>query len=143
MKTLENPALAALESLVGEWNVAVTKDGQYIPVGIAAFSWIEGKAFLRMYCDTGGKFMPSAVWIICKDPMMEEYHVNYVDDRGVARLYHMSFDGDVWKMWRSEPNFWQRFEAVRNNARWSGQWEQTPNGRDWELDFEISFSKAA
>jgi len=63
----------------------------------------------------------------------------------MSRVYHMTFERNVWKMWRKAPGFWQRFEcSVGNDGRtMTGYWEKsTDDGRTWGRDFNIRYSRA-
>lgn len=69
--------------------------------------------------------------------------MHYFDSRGVNRLYEMSLQDEAWKIWRSSPGFSQRFTGtVRSNAM-TGYWEKSSDDTNWELDFEMVFTKAA
>ena len=66
--------------------------------------------------------------------------------RGVARLYEMSIDGGVWKLWRESEDFSPLDFAQRYEGRFSddgnritGRWEIRHQGEDWETDFELNY----
>jgi hypothetical protein len=48
---------------------------------------------------------PQAVLVIGRDQAKGEYDVLYFDRRPMSRIYHMSLDGSVWRMWREAPGF--------------------------------------
>jgi len=108
-----NLALRQLEALVGEWDVEVPQfAGQR---GRATFEWLEDGAFLRFHTDAPDP-APAATLIISRDESSETYTVLHYDSRGVSRVYQMSFDGGVWKIWRQAPGL----AALRRDAqrRW-------------------------
>ena len=73
------------------------------------------------------------------DPETFEQH--YYDSRGVARVYRMSVDGNVWKIWREAPGFWQRYNGTiaEDGARIEGAWEKSGDGSEWEHDFVLNY----
>jgi len=66
--------------------------------------------------------------------------VIYSDDRGVSRIYRMSFEDAHWRMWRDTSEFSQRFQAQldRDARTIRGRWEKSiDGGANWEHDFNI------
>ncbi len=85
---------------------------------------------------------PAAVWIIGRDDAEDEYSALYADDRGVSRIYRMSFADAQWQMWRDTPEFCQRSyaELDPDRQRISGRWEKSVDqGANWEHDFNIDY----
>ena len=109
--------------------------------GPASFKWIEHGAFLVMY--QGEKAVPQATWLIGRDESTDSYKVLYFDARGVSRIYEMSFKSGVWKMWRSVPNFSQRFRGVLNKDHNTiiAEWEKSNDGKKWEHDFDVKYTR--
>ena len=68
--------------------------------------------------------------------------MHYFDSRGVTRLYEMSLEHEDWKVWRSSPGFSQRFIGTVRDTAMTGYWEKSSDGTNWELDFEMVFTKA-
>ena len=68
---------------------------------------------------------PDGIAIIGFDADKGAYAQHYFDSRGVARVYEMSFDDGVWKLWRDSPGFSQRFAGTfsddGNTIRASGR----------------------
>jgi hypothetical protein len=73
---------------------------------------------------------------------------NHFDSRGIARFYAMTFDGRDWTLERHAPDF----SALDFHQRWlgalsadgetiHGRWETSPDGRRWELDFELAYHR--
>ena len=67
----------------------------------------------------------------------------YYDSRGVSRVYHMTFAGRVWRMWREAPGFWQRFTGTLadDGATITAAWEKSPDGVAWEHDFDMIYTR--
>jgi len=110
--------------------------------GHTSFRWVDDGAFLAMRQSETPSGPPQAVWIIGRDQVQGHYEVLYFDRRPMSRIYHMSFDGTVWRMWREAPGFWQRFECTvsEDKRTVSGYWEKsTDNGATWKRDFDIRY----
>lgn len=86
---------------------------------------------------------PAATWLIGRDEASDDYRVLYFDSRAISRIYEMSLDGRVWKMWRNNPEFSQRFEGTISEDRKSitAHWEKSANGGLWEHDFDVLYTK--
>ena len=143
-----NPALADLRLLVGQWRMELY-NAAFLPApdarttGAVEIDWIEEGSALRMRQGHAAD-PPAAVWIIGRDERESEYSVLYADDRGVSRVYRMSFKDDHWEMWRNTPDFTQRFHAeVDLDATMiRGRWEKsTDQGATWEHDFNIDYMR--
>jgi hypothetical protein len=146
-ETTGNPALKDLERLVGDWDMELfgasfLPDPEARVRGSAAFKWMLGGALLVM---SQGAGTPTATWAIGRDESSEDYVVLYFDNRGVSRVYEMSFSERVWRMWRDNPGFSQRFEGtVSEDGRTiDAAWQKSVDGVEWEHDFNLTYTKAA
>jgi hypothetical protein len=143
-----NPALKELQVLSGAW-VMELSNAAFLPSGTASvkghvgFEWIDDGAFLEMRQGAEPPNPMSAAWLIGRDEGAEEYRVLYYDARGVSRIYRMSFDGTVWKMWRDAPGFSQRFTGeIRKDGRHiHARWEKSSDGKTWEHDFDMDYTR--
>jgi hypothetical protein len=142
-----NPALDELRFLAGGWDMEVSQ-ASFLPDpdarlrGPAAFEWIEQGAALVMRM--GGAGTPTATWIIGRDDGGPDYQVLYADDRGVSRVYGMSFGAGAWRMWRDTPAFSQRFaaEVSADRTEIRGSWRKSADGgRTWEHDFAVRYTR--
>jgi hypothetical protein len=142
-----NPALAELRFLPGAWDMELS-EASFLPGpdvtvhGWVTFEWIEQGAALVMRM--GDAATPAATWIIGRDDAEPDYHVLYADDRGVSRVYRMSFSDGPWRMWRDTPEFSQRFDAEvsAGQAEISGSWQKSVDGgATWEHDFKVRYSR--
>src|SRR5437660_333691 len=145
------PALSDLAPLVGTWNLVVW-GGSFLPdplervdAGQVHFKWIEDAAALAILIGGGDNASPAARMIIGGDQDEDHYTVLYSDDRGVARVYRMSFDGQLWQMWRDNPSFAQRFEASLSDdgSRMTGHWAKAVDGGPMEHDFNVEYSRTS
>ena len=87
---------------------------------------------------------PTATWIFGRDDAAPDYHVLYADDRGVSRVYRMTFNDGTWRMWRDTPEFSQRFDAdvTPGQAEIKGRWQKSVDGgTTWEHHFTVRYSR--
>jgi hypothetical protein len=142
-----NPALDELRFLPGGWDMELS-EASFLPDpdaklrGSVTFEWIEQGAALVMRM--GGAGAPAATWIIGRDASELGYQVLYADDRGVSRVYQMSFGDGAWRMWRDTPEFSQRFDAEvsAGRAEINGSWQKSVDGgMTWEHDFKVRYTR--
>jgi hypothetical protein len=140
--------LQRLEPFVGEWRIeapAFPLAPQLADAARSTFEWTLGGAFLLQRASVPVPEAPDGLTVIGPDEGVG-YTQHYFDSRGIARLYAMTFDGRDWTLERHGPDFsplpfHQRwlgtFSADGNTIE--GRWETSPDGRDWELDFELAY----
>lgn len=61
----------------------------------------------------------------------------------MARVYDVSFEDGILRLWRDRPDFAQRYH-VRLNAGGmtiQGAWEICEDGQTWRRDFELTYHK--
>jgi hypothetical protein len=143
-----NPALADLQFLLGAWDMELSQAAflsgpDATAHGPVSFGWIEDGAALLMSMGDGST--PTAKWIFGRDDSEPDYFALYSDDRGVSRVYRMSFVSRTWRMWRHTPDFSQRFDAEvsPDHAEISGRWQKSADGGEtWEHDFNVRYSRS-
>ena len=135
------PALEPLRFLEGEWQMELS-DAAFLPEGevarsTATFEFIEGGRLLAF------RQGDAASWIIGRDDAAAQYTVLYSDGRGVSRVYGMTFADGVWKIWRDDEEFAQRFEAALSAdlGLLTGRWEKRAGGAEWEHDFAVAYRR--
>jgi hypothetical protein len=149
--TERTPALAALDLFVGEWALEARFD-DVAPGDSGArvvFEWLPGQRFLVQRWFVPIPEAPDGIAIIGEDASREGGYVqHYFDSRGVARLYKMTLDDDVWTLWRDEADFSplhfrQRYTATisGDGQTVTGTWEICHDGSTWERDFDLSYRK--
>lgn len=141
-------ALQRLDALVGKWVVEMVFPGDELfkAQTQASFEWLdEDRCFLVYRAGTPGSGFPVGHCIIGADDMMDSYTMLYSDSRGVSRLYQMSLQDGVWRQWRDDPTFYQRFSAAFSEDRqtMTGSWEKSEDGTNWKHDFALTYSRAA
>jgi hypothetical protein len=147
-------SLDRLDVLTGQWEMEATFEAGYFGPGSPAtterggrttFEWLQGRYFLTQRFVVDHPAAPSGISIIGAGADQETFAQHYYDSRGVARVYQMSLDGGVWKLWREAPGFWQRYTGVisADGSRITGAWEGSPDGREWKHDFALTYIKAS
>ena len=135
-------AIRKLEPLLGEWTFPD------LPTGRLTFEWMPGERFLVQRWEVPIPEAPDGLAIIGPDPSGERFVQHYFDSRGVARLYQMTFDDGVWKLWRDSPDFSPLDFSQRYTGRLSddgrtleGTWEICHDGTTWERDFDLTYRR--
>lgn len=147
---MNNPALEHLDVFMGEWDMEITSmsfqaDKNAVVRGRASFELIEGGAFLRQHSEVPNSEFPRSTSVIGRDDKAETYCMLYFDSRGVSRIYQMSFRDGVWKLWRDFPGFSQRFVGTfsHDHKVITARWETSNDGSNWELDFNLKYTKVS
>lgn len=144
---MTNPALIDCEFLVGTWRVELTsaewlREGQSL-VGETRVDWLDD--FFLVLRSSFGSGPPDSTSIIGRNEDREDYTVLYADDRGVSRIYSMTYDNRLWIQHRADPGFHQRFEGRlseggdRIDAAWS---KSHDDGVTWQHDFSLAYTRA-
>jgi hypothetical protein len=108
-----------------------------------SFAWADDGDFLVQRTDAGppGDDMPEE-WlknapfpttsIIGYDDGDGIFSMLYSDARGVYRVYRMSIDGGLWRIWRRAEGFHQRFSGTfsRDGNTITAGWDRSTDGRD-------------
>lgn len=142
--------LERLEPFVGEWRIdapAFPLAPELADAARSTFEWTLGTAFMLQRSSVPVPEAPDGLSVIGPDAG-EDYTQHYFDSRGIARLYAMTFDGRDWTLERHTPDF----SPLPFHQRWvgtfsadgetiEGRWETSPDGRDWELDFELAYRR--
>jgi hypothetical protein len=151
----QRPAsLDRLDVLIGQWEMEASFGaGAFGPgnpavtdrSGRATFAWLEGRYFLTQRWTVDNPAAPDGIAIIGAGPAPETFSQPYYDSRGVSRVYTMSLDGGVLKIWRDAPGFWQRYTGVisGDGATIEGAWEGSLDGREWKHDFGLTYHRTA
>ena len=143
-----NPALKHLEVVVGDWemelsNASFLHSPSDTAKGPVSFEWLQNGAFLVMRMGDKSPGPPDAMWLISRDESTPDYTVLYYDDRGVSRVYEMSFADGEWKIWREAPGFSQRFDGRFSDDGNTviASWEKSLDGTKWEHDFNVTYTR--
>ena len=143
--TTYNPSLTPLDILIGEWKTVGKHPlmlGEELN-GNASFKWIEGGAFIMMHAAIEHKDFPAGVAIFASDDASEEFTMNYYDERKVSRKYTCTIENNVWKWWRNDAHFSQRFTCTisEDGNKIISKGEMSKNGGAWEKDLELTYTR--
>ena len=103
------PALKRLEVLLGEWTTEIVHPTvRPNPIrGRRRFEWLTKNdngsgGFLVQYDEVEHPDFPDSVTLIGidADAPADLFTYHYFDTRGVERIYQMSLNDGVWKLWR-------------------------------------------
>ncbi|MGH9209288.1 MAG: hypothetical protein ACRD2C_01255 [Acidimicrobiales bacterium] len=139
---MRNKELDKLDVFVGSWALTMSDAWFLEPSGTevrgsATIEWL-GDAFLIVRSELDGELNLA----IGRSDAHESYIVLYHDDRGVCRVFTMTFDGRHWTLTREDPDFHQRFIADVEQDRITGRWEASEDeGRTWRKDFDLVFER--
>jgi hypothetical protein len=147
----DGPDVRELEPFVGRWEVEAEVP-QLQPGalrGRTSFEWLFGHRFLVQRAGVEHPSAPDSHMVIAPDARRPgEYLQHYFDERGVVRLYAMTFDGRTWTLRRVEPDFSafdfaQRFTGTFRDGgdTIAGRWERSADGEAWELDFRLTYRR--
>jgi hypothetical protein len=138
------PELEPFEALVGAWKSIATHPslpGVEVP-GTATFEWLEGGHFLIGRSRNEHADFPDSLLVFGADG--DGLLMHYYDSRGVERVYGTSLRDGVWRVWRDDPDFAQRFVGTFEDggSKISGQWEASQDDATWAPDLAIRYSRA-
>ena len=136
-----------LEPFVGEWTMHVAFPGAPpAEGGRVVFEWMAGARFLIERWEVPVPEAPDGIAIIGFHDDRDIFIQHYFDSRGVARVYAMSLEDGVWKLWRDTPDFSPLDFAQRYTGSFSqdgttiaGRWEIAHDGTTWEHDFDLTY----
>ena len=59
----------------------------------------------------------------------------------MRRTYGVSFEDGVWRMWRDDPGFAQRFSATVGQDSFEGLFELARTPGDWQEDMKVTYRR--
>jgi hypothetical protein len=147
---VRNEAMERLDFLVGSWRTTMRNawflepPSQEVP-GSATVEWL-GEAFVvfrwTMEGDVG-EATSEMVLVLGRSDARDAFTALYHDERGVCRVFAMTFDGSHWTLSREDPDMFQRFIADVGPDRIAGRWEASDDrGSTWRKDFDLDFVRA-
>jgi hypothetical protein len=149
-QTARHPDLDPLDALVGKWSTSMTHPASpSLDVsGTSTFEWLEGRHFLIGRSVTDHPDFPDGLTVLGADADTDAdtLAMHYYDSRGVQRIYRSSrIEDGVWKMWRDDPDFSQRFTGTfsEDGNTITGMWELSRDGESWDDDLGISYRRIA
>lgn len=137
-------SMRQFDILVGEWDMVGNHPALPPAVhGHSSFKWLVEGALLVWHFDWDDPLPPNAISVIGHDDSAKTCSMLYSDERGVARIYQMSLEGGVWKMWRESPGFSQRMTgAISNDGNTiTVRGDLSRDGSKWEQDLDIKYTR--
>jgi hypothetical protein len=143
---MDDPHAARLEllrALTGNW----TTEGSHplLPAAVlrgrATFEWLDGGRFLiwRSHCDHPE--IPDAVAVIGVTD--DRLSMHYFDTRGVFRVYSVDAVPGLWRFWRDDPGFSQRFTGTFSDDgdTLTSRGQFSRDGVTWEDDLALTYRR--
>lgn len=146
MDDKRDPALEALDILVGDWELEATwPNGTPGPArGRASFEWHPSGVHLIQRQTLDLPEAPASFSIIGCDPAADSYSQLYSDDGGTCRIYEMRIDRAIWRLWRIGDPLSQRFAARFSDdaTTITGRWEsEVEDYGYYETDFDLVYRR--
>lgn len=142
---MKNKALAALEPLIGEWEYTMYNAWflESMDTEVKGFTTIERlQDSLVVVRSTDADKKPSDVWVIGYSDPQEKYEMFYYDQRGVARIFNVDFDGKKMVFWREDKDFYQRMTLeIKADSLHTVAEASDDQGKTWRKDLEMSHVK--
>jgi hypothetical protein len=137
-----DPALDRLDALLGEWDTEATHP--LLPDvirGRATFEWLAGRRFLIWRSETSPG-IPSSIAIIGGANTAAAWPMHYFDERGITRVYQVSMDGGIWRVWRDHPGFSQRLSGVfEDGGRTIRMTSELQQDGPWKPDLQATYRR--
>ena len=135
-----------LEPLVGEWATEVRMPGDDEVIrGRTTFEWLEGGGYLIQRAEMEDPVFPRGVMAIGPAAGGDRVVQHYFDSRGVARIYEISLEDGVLRLWRDDADFAQRYSGrlSADGSTIEGAWEISDDGIAWRHDFDLTYRSMA
>lgn len=95
----------------------------------------------------GGDVEPATnemVLVLGRNDARSAYTALYKDERGVCRVFEMTFEESRWVLSREDPDMYQRYVGEVGPDRITGRWEASEDrGATWRKDFDLTFERTA
>jgi hypothetical protein len=141
--TDRDPALDALDALVGTWDTEATHPGiEGVVPGATTFEWLEGGRFL-IQRSRNEHSVPNAIGVIGPTESGEGLVLEYFDSRGVRRTYGAVVKDGELRLWRDDPDFAQRYSASLGGDTFEGRWQLARTPSDWHDDLRVVYRRRA
>ena len=142
---MRSEAMERLDALVGSWQTTMRNawfldpPDQEVP-GVATVEWLSDAFVVFRWTMTGDVVDATSemVLVLGRSDAQDAYTALYHDERGVCRVFVMTFDGAHWTLTREDPDMFQRFVAEVAGDRILGRWEASDDqGSTWRTDFDL------
>lgn len=142
---MKNKALAALEPLIGKWEYTMHNCWflESMDTKVKGFTTIERlhDAFIMIRNSNADK-KPDDIWVIGYSDSQEKYQSFYYDQRGVARIFDLTFDDKKMVFRREDEDFYQRVTLeIKTDGLHSVAEASEDQGKTWRKDLEMTYVK--
>ena len=138
-------ALLRLQPLIGDWTLeAAPPGGEPWPGGGRSnFAWHASGAHLVQRTTIELPEAPDSLSVMGCDAANGTYVQLYSDERGVCRVYDMTFGDGEWTLRRKGEPFDQRFIATLSDDgnTINGRWEKSEDGKTCTTDFTLIYRR--
>jgi hypothetical protein len=138
--------MQAFQPLVGEWAIEIDFPGHDGVIGgRTTFEWLEGGGYLIQRSVVDDPRFPRGVMVFGPDVGGERIVQHYFDSRGIARIYDVSFEDGVLRLWRDDDDFAQRYAGrlSADGRTVDGTFERSDDGVEWLHDFDLTYTKVS
>jgi hypothetical protein len=147
---MRNEAMEQLDVLAGSWRTTLSNAAFLDPPGLEVpgaatgeWLWDAFLVFRWTMTDDAGNDASEMVLVLGRSDAHDSFTALYHDERGVARVFAMTFDGSRWTLDREDPDMFQRFIADVEADRIVGRWEASDDrGATWRKDFDLVLERA-
>lgn len=142
---MKNKALALFEPLIGEWeytmyNCWFLESMDTEVKGFTTIEWLHDSFIVISSSEADKK--PDDIWVIGYSDPQEKYQMFYHDQRGVARIFNLDFDGKKMVFWREDKDFYQRVTLeIKIDGLHSVAEASEDRGKTWRKDLEMAYTK--
>jgi hypothetical protein len=141
--TERDPALEPFDALIGTWTTEAThRMVDDVVFGTTTFEWLEGGHFVVQRSHSDHELFPDGLSVIGAPESGGGLVLEYFDSRGVRRTYGVSLEDGVWRMWRDQPGFDQRFSAKLDPDVFEGMFELAETPGDWQEDMRVVYRRS-
>jgi hypothetical protein len=140
--------LEGFRALVGEWTTEAIHPllPDTVVPGRTRVEWLEGERFLILRGRNEHPDFPDSVCVIGATDEEEGLTMHYFDSRGVFRVYRVSLEDGVWRIWGDGPSgFSGRFSGSFSDDgdTLSGVHQLSRDGSTWDDDLAITYRRAS
>ena len=113
--------------------------------GRTTFEWLVGGGYMIQRAQMEDPAFPGGVMVVGPRAAGGDVVQHYFDSRGVARIYEISPEDGVLRLWRDDADFAQRYTGrlSSDGATIDGAWERSDDGVAWVPDFDLTYRKVA
>lgn len=102
---------------------------------------VDGGKFLRVDARIEDERFPVSTQIVGGDDASDECTALYFDSRGMHRVYRMAVDNGAWRVWREAPGLRYTGNIKDGGKTIEGRWEFSEDGKSWDIDFDLTYTK--